>query len=286
MTKRGRTAAGAIGVLLLASGIACQKKVAVVAPPPPPKVEVAEAPKPAPNPPRIATFAVEPGTIEHGQSATLRWVVQEATQIEIDQGIGLVPAADQRRVTPKEGTTYTLHATGPGGEANATTTLAVMLPPPAPKPAPAATISERLSKEVQDVYFDFDKSEIRQDARIALTSNADALKTILSDFPTHTIILEGHCDERGSAEYNLALGDRRASGAKTFLVDLGIAGERLLVISYGKERPQCTTSDEECWQRNRRVHSVAGEDQERRRVSQVPVSSDGNVQNLPTQQSE
>jgi peptidoglycan-associated lipoprotein len=262
MTTRGRIAAGAIGVLLLASGIACQKKVAVVVPPPPPKV-AAEAPKPTPNPPTITAFAVEPGTIKRGQSANLRWVVKEATQVEIDQGIGMVPAADQRRVSPDEGTTYTLRATGPGGEANATTTLAVMMPPPpAPKPAPPATISERLSKEVQDVHFDFDKSEIRQDARIALTSNADALKSILSDFPTHTIILEGHCDERGSAEYNLALGDRRAAGAKTFLVGLGIAGERLLVISYGKERPQCTTSDEECWQRNRRVHFAPGEDQE------------------------
>ena len=265
MTKRRRTAAGAIGVLLLVSGIACQKKVAVVVPPPPPKVETAEAPKSTPNPPTIAAFAVEPGTIERGQSAILRWVVKEAAQIEIDQGIGLVPAADQRRVSPNEGTTYTLRATGPGGEANATATLAVMLPPPpAPKPAPPATISERLSKELQDVYFDFDKSEIRPDARVALTSNANALKTILSDFPTHTIILEGNCDERGSAEYNLALGDRRATATKTFLGELGVIGERLLVISYGKERPQCTTSDEGCWQRNRRVHSAAGEDQESR----------------------
>jgi peptidoglycan-associated lipoprotein len=263
MTKRGRTAAGAIGILLLSSGIACQKKVSVVTPPPPPKVEATEAPKPTPNPPTVTTFAVEPGTIERGQSATLRWVVKEATQIEIDHGVGLVPAADQRRVSPDEGTTYTLRATGPGGEANASTTLAVMMPPPpTPKPAPPATISERLSKEVQDVYFDFDKSEIRPDSRIALISNADALKTILSDFPTHTIILEGHCDERGSAEYNLALGDRRATAAKTFLVELGVIGERLLVISYGKERPQCTTSDEECWQRNRRVHYAPGEDQE------------------------
>ena len=286
MTKFGTTAAGAIGVFLLASGMACQKRTAVLTPPAPPKVEAAEAPKPTPNPPTVATFVADPSTVERGQSATLRWVVKDATQIEIYQGIGSVPAADQRRVSPSEGTTYRLRATGPGGEASATTTLAVMLPPPpAPKAiTPPATISERLSKEVGDVYFDFDKSDIRPDARVALTSNADALKTILSDFPTHTVILEGHCDERGSAEYNVALGDRRATATKTFLGQLGVAGERLLVISYGKERPQCTTSDEECWQRNRRVHFAPGEDQERKRISQAGGLNGGGVRNFTTDQ--
>jgi peptidoglycan-associated lipoprotein len=172
-----------------------------------------------------------------------------------------------------------MRAAGPGGEASATTTLAVSIPPPpAPKPVTALpTITERLSKEVQDVYFDFDKSDIRSDARATLTSDSDALKSILSDFPAHTVILEGHCDERGSAEYNLALGDRRAQATKAFLGQLGVAAERLQVISYGKERPQCTTPDEECWQKNRRVHFAAGEDQERKRISQATGFGDGEV---------
>ncbi len=264
MTKYGK-AAGAIGVLLLASGIACQKKTAVLTPPPAPaKVVAAEVPTPKPNPPTITTFVTDPSSIERGHSATLRWVVKDATQIEIDQGLGGVVAVGQKEVSPMEGTTYTIRATGPGGEASAATTLAVSLPPPAPASVTLPTINERLANEVRDIFFDFDKSGIRADARAALTANADALKSILNDFPTHTVILEGHCDERGSAEYNVALGDRRASATKAFLGQLGVAQERLQVISYGKERPQCTTSDEECWQKNRRVHFAAGEDQERK----------------------
>ena len=80
--------------------------------------------------------------------------------------------------------------------------------------APSVTLESRLGSDVQDAYFDYDKSDIRSDARDALTRDADALKTILRDFPNAVIVIEGHCDERGSAEYNLGLGDRRASSAK------------------------------------------------------------------------
>ena len=91
-----------------------------------------------------------------------------------------------------------------------------------------------------------------------LSSDAAALKSILADFPNSTVILEGHCDERGSAEYNVALGDRRGATVRAFLSDLGLT-ERLLLISYGKERPQCTESNEECWQKNRRAHLSASQ---------------------------
>lgn len=267
--ERYAKAAGAITVLLVATAIGCQKRTAVLTPPAPPKVEAAVAPTPTPNPPTIETFVADPGTVERGQTAALRWVVKDATQIEIDQGLGTVAAVGQREVSPDDHTTYTIRATGPGGQATARTTLAVTLPPP-PAPvaaAPRPTFNERLSSEVRDVYFDFDKSDIRTDAHGTLTSDAEALKSILSDFPTHTVILEGHCDERGSAEYNLGLGDRRANAVKAFLNQLGIAAERLQAISYGKERPQCTTSDEGCWQMNRRVHFAPGEDQQRKEVT-------------------
>ena len=264
MKKTYSIALGAAGVLLLAAGIGCQKKVAIAPPPPPPKAEVPEAPKP--NPPTIVAFGVEPATVQRGQSANLQWKVADATRIEIDRGIGAVAAAGERRVAPEDSTTYRLLATGPGGETSATATLQVNLPPP-PPPAPVApppTITERLANEVRDVYFDFDRSEIRADARTALSENATALKSILTDFPTTTVILEGHCDERGSAEYNLGLGDRRGSAVKSFLGDLGVGTERLLVISYGKEKPQCTESTEDCWQTNRRVHFAPGENQVKR----------------------
>ena len=116
-----------------------------------------------------------------------------------------------------------------------------------------------LSTEVQDAFFDYDKSDIREDARATLTSDATALKTLMSDYPSGTVVIEGHCDERGSAEYNLGLGDRRASSAKDFLVQLGVPADKLRTQSYGKERPQCTESNEGCWQKNRRVHFSSSE---------------------------
>jgi peptidoglycan-associated lipoprotein len=116
-----------------------------------------------------------------------------------------------------------------------------------------------MSSETQDAYFDYDKSDVRSDARDALTRDAAALKSILADFPNAVITVEGHCDERGSAEYNIGLGDRRSSSAKDFLVSLGVPGDRLRTISYGKERPQCTESSESCWQKNRRAHLSVGQ---------------------------
>jgi len=116
-----------------------------------------------------------------------------------------------------------------------------------------------LASQVQDAYFDFDKFNIRPDAQQALTQDASALKQILADYPGFQVVIEGHCDERGSAEYNLGLGDRRATAAKDFLVQLGVAADRLKTISYGKERPVCTEQTEECYQRNRHVHFSPGQ---------------------------
>jgi peptidoglycan-associated lipoprotein len=132
--------------------------------------------------------------------------------------------------------------------------------PPPPPPAPAKTTFEQmLSGTVVDAYFDYDKNDIREDARAALTKDADALKAIFASFPDASVTIEGHCDERGSAEYNLALGDRRAASAKEFLVQLGVPGDKLKTISYGKERPQCTDHDESCYQKNRRAHFATGQ---------------------------
>ena len=105
---------------------------------------------------------------------------------------------------------------------------------------------------LQDAYFDFDKYDLREDARAALATDAEWLKK----FPTIQILIEGHCDERGTTEYNLALGERRAGAAKDYLVSLGVDGGRIKIVSYGKERPVCTESTEACWQKNRRAHPV------------------------------
>jgi peptidoglycan-associated lipoprotein len=120
-------------------------------------------------------------------------------------------------------------------------------------------VEQRLGSDVQDAFFDYDKSELNAESRDTLTRDASALKAILSEFPNATLMVEGHCDERGSAEYNLGLGDSRASSAKGFLVSLGVPADRLKTVSYGKERPQCTESSDACWQKNRRAHFSPGQ---------------------------
>src|SRR5262245_4339299 len=228
-SKRKLTVIG-VAVVMAMAGAGCKKKPApqppapVVTPPPPPPQP------PTPAAPTVTQFTAEPTSIQRGQSSTLRWeVTGDATSISIDNGVGAVQATGNRRVSPSDSTTYTLTATGPGGSRTATATVNVSSPPPPPPPPPpprTVTLDERLSGEVQDAYFDYDKTDIRPDARDTLNRNAGALKAILSDFPNASIVIEGHCDERGSAEYNLGLGDRRASAAKEFLQQLGVPADR------------------------------------------------------------
>jgi len=245
----------AIALVVVSSG--CKKKAPPPPPPPPPVKET--PPPPPPAAPDIAEFSAEPSSIERGGSSTLKWTVTNANQITIDNGVGSVQASGSRSVYPNDSTTYTLRASGPGGTLSKSATVTVTAPPPPPPPPPAkAPLSERITA-LQDAYYDYDKSDIREDARSALTKDADLLKAIFQDFPDAVITIEGHCDERGSAEYNLGLGDRRATSAKEFLVQLGVPTDKLKTISYGKERPVCTESNEECWQRNRRAHFSAGQ---------------------------
>ncbi len=256
MSKRNISAALlAVSLFLVAAG--CRKKAPPPPPPPPPKPEVKEVPPP-PKAPSMSFYA-EPSSIERGQSATLRWDVSDATDISVAPGVGSVAARGSRQVYPSDTTTYTLSARGPGGSTSqsATVTVTVPPPPPPPPPPPKRSLGEVLASEVQDAYFDYDKSDIREDARATLSRNSDALKRVLQEFPDAVVVIEGHCDERGSAEYNLGLGDRRATAAKDFLAQLGVPAERLSSKSWGKERPQCTESNEECWQKNRRAHFVA-----------------------------
>ena len=127
-------------------------------------------------------------------------------------------------------------------------------PAPAPKPAPAPAPVSKTSDVVmqEDIYFDFDKATLTPSSQDNLLRKAEWLREN-SDV---TVTIEGHCDARGTNEYNLALGDRRAESAKAFLVDLGIAVSRITTISYGEERPVCTQQDEECWAKNRRDNFV------------------------------
>ena len=136
-------------------------------------------------------------------------------------------------------------------------------PPPAAAPAPRPLSEEEIfarksvdqlnaEKPMDDVFFDLDKSEVREDAKPLLQRDADYLKK----WGSIQVTLEGHCDSRGSAEYNLGLGNRRATALKDYLVNLGVPASRVTVVSKGKEQPLCTEENEGCWQQNRRGHFV------------------------------
>ncbi len=125
-----------------------------------------------------------------------------------------------------------------------------------PDAATVRQINELLAR-IQDVYFDYDKHFLRQDARQGLLDDSKTLAEILKQYPDYKLTVEGHCDERGSDEYNMALGDARAKAAREYLGELGVPANQLQVISYGKDRPQCSDHEESCWQKNRRAHFVA-----------------------------
>jgi peptidoglycan-associated lipoprotein len=182
--------------------------------------------------------------------------------VQIDNGIGQVSPNGRRAVYPTATTTYHMTATGPGGTAESDAAITVSAPPPPPPPAPPAaqsTPAEILARQVQDIHFDYDKSDIRSEDQSTLSADATALKTIFSMDPSFMVTIEGHCDERGSAEYNIGLGDRRSAAVRDALVGMGIPGDKLKTVSYGKERPVCTDPNESCYARNRRAHFSAGQ---------------------------
>ena len=119
-------------------------------------------------------------------------------------------------------------------------------------------LNDALAK-LEDALFDYDKATIRPDATTALKDDVGVIRDILQAYPNQKLVIEGHADERGSEEYNLALGDRRAQAAKDFLTSMGISTNQLTLISYGKDRPVCSDENEACWQRNRRVHVTAAQ---------------------------
>jgi peptidoglycan-associated lipoprotein len=222
----------------------CKKKPVATTPPAP-------APAPAPAQPTV-TLSADPTSISKGDSSTLSWTSTNATQLTIAPEVGTVTAEGSTKVTPAGSTTYTITASGPGGSANSTARVTVSTPAPPVEPAPSPDLDSLFLKEVQDAYFDFNKADIRPDARAALAKTADFLR----NYPQLRVTVEGHCDERGSTEYNLALGDRRAGAVKQYLVSLGLSADRISTVSFGKEKPFCTQGNEACWQQNRRGHFV------------------------------
>ncbi|MHB1935867.1 MAG: peptidoglycan-associated lipoprotein Pal [Acidobacteriaceae bacterium] len=236
-TKNSALAIAALSVFLFTTG--CHHKQAAAPEPPAPPAESAPAP--------TASITVTPNTITPGQSAALNWTTTDATDISID-GIGAVETSGTKTVSPTETTTYHLVARGNGGSTDATATLTVGQAPPPPVTSQALTESE-FEQNVKPVFFDYDAYSIRPDAQSIIAQDASFLQA----HPTAKILIAGYCDDRGSAEYNLALGQNRANAAKTALVQAGVDASRVRTISYGKEKQFCTEENESCWQQNRRA---------------------------------
>ncbi|HEX6505281.1 MAG TPA: OmpA family protein [Terriglobales bacterium] len=210
---------------------------------------VAKLPPPPPPPVPTATVEAAPSTLQPGQSAVLTWKTENATDIKLEP-IGTVEASGSKTVTPSDSVTYRIVAKGPGGQQEASVRVTVM---------PAATAAPKAEDELfsaasarQDVFFDTDEYSVRADQEPTVVSDASFLKA----HPDLHVLIEGHCDELGSIEYNLALGESRAQTVKSMLVKAGISPMRIATISYGKERPFCREESDQCYRQNRRAHIV------------------------------
>ena len=224
--------------VLMAAG--CHKKAPAPPPPPPP-------PPAAPT----AQLNADKTVITEGDSVTLTWQTSNATDVSIEE-VGTVEPNGSKVVTPTTSTNYRLVAKGAGGSVDSTVRITVNPKPvPPPPPAPTVTDEQLFSQNIKDVFFPFDSHELDSNAQQTIAGDASFLK----QHPSISFQIEGHCDDRGSEDYNLALGTNRANSVKEALVNAGVTNP-MSTISYGKMKPFCTEHDESCYQQNRRGHFV------------------------------
>jgi len=240
LNSRSRILIPAVLLVALVAVAGCKKKEA----PPAPVTAPPTASAPAPT----AQITATPSVISAGDQVVLSWRTSDATTISID-GIGDVPTSGVRTVTPTNSTSFHLVATGPGGTADATARVTVNAPPAVVVPTNTMSEEEEFRAHVQDAFFDYDTYDVRNDAQTVLAGDA----SFLVSHPNIKVVIGGYCDERGSNEYNIALGQNRGDAAKNALVTAGVAANRIRVVSYGKEKPFCSESTESCWQQNRRA---------------------------------
>ncbi len=215
----------------------CNKKAAKATPPSPP----------APSAP-TATIAANPNVIQQGQSTVLTWQTSNASEIS-SEGVGTVSASGTKTITPSSSMTYTLMAKGAGGTQNASARVTVN-EKAVSQAEPSLSDADLFASNVKDVMFDYDKADIRTDQAPLAQNDAQ----FLLQHPSLKVVVEGHCDDRGSEEYNLALGTSRAESLKRSLLQSGISQDRVKTISYGKEKPFCAEDNDSCWARNRVDH--------------------------------
>lgn len=206
-------------------------------------------PAPAAQPAPVASLTVSPENVQAGQSAQLTWNTQNASSITID-GVGTVAASGSKTISPSTSTTYHLLAKGDGGSAEASARLTVT---PMVSKKEDITEEELFRRTVKDIFFNYDNAEIRNDEDALVQTDAQ----FLAAHPSLRLVIEGHCDERGSEDYNMVLGQSRAARVREALIKQGISGDRIKLISLGKEKPFCTAAENEsCWSQNRRAHFV------------------------------
>lgn len=240
MGRRNRILVPAVLLVALVAVAGCKKKMATPPAPTAPPVVV-----PAPT----AKITASPTVVTAGDQVVLTWTTSNASTVSIE-GLGDVPTSGVKTVTPTVSTNYHLVARGPGGSADASVRITVNAPPPvAAAPANTMSAEEEFKANVQDIFFDYDKYDVRSDAQATLAHDA----SYLTSHSNVKVLIGGYCDERGSDEYNLALGQNRAASAKNALISAGVDASRIRIVSYGKEKPFCTESTEDCYQKNRRA---------------------------------
>jgi peptidoglycan-associated lipoprotein len=229
--------AGFVAMLSIAG---CHKKAA---PPPPPPPMQNSAPAPT------ASITATPDTVNPGEQVVLTWHTTNATDVSID-GLGSVATSGTQTVKPAQSTDYHLTARGDGGTVDATAHVTVTAPAPVNNNVTESNIDENtFEQNVKPVFFDYDSYSVRPDAQTTIQQDA----SYINQHPDLKIVIGGYCDDRGSVEYNLALGENRANAAKQALVSAGVSPDRLRTVSYGKEKQFCTDQNEQCWQQNRRA---------------------------------
>ncbi len=261
--KRQLTVALPLVLIPLLCFAGCGKKTGPVRPPTATGPAGTAPGAPSTTPPPQLEARVEPESIVSGDSATLIWDATNADVVVIDQGIGEVDKSGRLKVFPTQTSTYRIVATGPGGYAEKTVTLEVGTQPQtlAEEELAGKTLAERFAYLVKPVFFQYDSSELRDEAKLTLDGNIRWL--LQPQNKGFGIMLEGHTDERGTAEYNLALGDKRAQVVRAYLVAHGVDPSRLVTVSLGEERPFDPRATEDAYALNRRVHFVLLEDRAR-----------------------
>ncbi len=221
--------------------------------PTPKTVQVNEA---AYSAPQIEAL-IEPALVGEGESAILRWTASEADRVEIDHNIGPMLASGRIKLFPEESTTYRLVAYGPGGTAEKEVVVTVQeegAPALSHDDASLTTLQERFDHFIKPVFFAFDSAQLSRQARIGLEGN---LQWFRRPENSHLrILIQGHCDQRGSEEYNLALGDSRAQKVRLYLIERGLDPRRVAAITLGEERPFSLGNEESHHALNRRAHFV------------------------------